>query len=178
MLIDIIALGLLVLAAFKGLRKGLIVAVFSFLAFIVGLAAALKLSAVAAGYIGEAISISQRWLPVLAFFVVFLVVVLLIRLGARLLEGVVQVAMLGWLNRIGGMIFYMLMYFFIYSVLLFYAVQLGVLKKETTGTSVVYPYLEPFAPAIIRGLGVIFPFFKNLFGQLLDFFGGVSETKR
>ncbi len=44
MLIDIIVVILLVMAIFKGLRKGLIVAVFSFLAFLIGLAAALKLS--------------------------------------------------------------------------------------------------------------------------------------
>ena len=65
MLIDIIVLVLLLLAAFKGLRNGLILALFSFLAFVVGLAAAIKLSAVAAGYIGSAVNVSQRWLPVL-----------------------------------------------------------------------------------------------------------------
>ncbi|MES2882370.1 MAG: CvpA family protein, partial [Bacteroidota bacterium] len=75
MLLDIIAIGLLIFAIYKGLRKGLIVALFSFIAFIVGLAAALKLSAVAAGYIGQAVSISDRWLPVIAFFLVFFIVV-------------------------------------------------------------------------------------------------------
>ena len=83
MLLDVIAIALLVLAVYKGLSKGLIVALFSFIAFIIGLAAALKLSAIAAGYIGDTISISEKWLPVIAFIVVFLVVVLLVRLGAR-----------------------------------------------------------------------------------------------
>ena len=57
MLIDIIAFILLLVAAFKGLRKGLIVAVFSFLAFIIGLAAALKLSTAMADYIGENVDV-------------------------------------------------------------------------------------------------------------------------
>src|SRR6476469_6874742 len=119
MLIDIIAFILLLVAAFKGLRKGFIVAIFSFLAFFIGLAAALKLSAVTATYIGTTVSVSQRWLPFLAFLLVFLIVVLLVRLGARLLQGIVQTIMLGWLNRLGGFFFYALLYFFIYSVLLF-----------------------------------------------------------
>ena len=71
MLIDIVAFILLLLAIYKGWTKGFIVAVFSFIAFIVGLAAALKLSAVVAAYIGESVSVSQRWLPVIAFLLVF-----------------------------------------------------------------------------------------------------------
>ena len=86
MMIDIIALVILLLAIFTGFRKGLIIAVFSFLAFFVGLAAALKLSTVAAAYLGRNVNISERWLPVLAFFAVFVIVVLLVRLGARLLN--------------------------------------------------------------------------------------------
>jgi membrane protein required for colicin V production len=100
MLIDVVFLILVVLAAIKGMRNGLIVALFSLIGFIVGMAAAVKLSSVAAGYIGQAVNISDRWLPLVAFIVVFVLVVFLVRLGARALEGVVQVAMLGWLNRL------------------------------------------------------------------------------
>ena len=131
MLIDIIAFVLLLLAVFKGLRKGFIVALFSFLAFFIGLAAALKLSAAMAVYIGGNVSVSQRWLPFLAFLVVFLIVVLLVRLGAKLLQGLVQTMMLGWLNRLGGVLLYALIYFFIYSILLFYATRLNLKNMFT-----------------------------------------------
>jgi membrane protein required for colicin V production len=175
MLIDIIALVLLLLSIYKGFRKGLIIAVFSFVAFIVGLAAALKLSAVVAAYIGDNTNISQRWLPVLAFFVVFLIVVLLIRLGAKMLEGAVQLAMLGWLNRLGGIFFYILIYFFIFSILLFYANQLHLIKPETTEASLVYPYIQPMAPKIMNIMGAVIPVFKDMFTQLLQFFQNVSD---
>jgi membrane protein required for colicin V production len=175
MLIDIIAFVLLLLALFKGLRKGLIVALFSFLAFIVGLAAALKLSAMAAQYIGNSFSISQRWLPVVAFIVVFLLVVLLIRLGAKLLEGAVSLMMMGWLNRLGGVFFYILIYFLIFSILLFYASQLHLIRPETSETSVTYAYIQPIAPKIMSMIGVVMPFFKNMFEQLLQFFQQVSD---
>jgi membrane protein required for colicin V production len=175
MLIDVIALVLLVFSIYKGFTKGLIIAVFSFLAFIVGLAAALKLSAIAAEYIGNSVSISQRWLPVIAFFVVFLIVVVLIRLGAKMLEGVVQVAMLGWLNKLGGIIFYILLCFFIFSVLLFYAQQLRLIKPESLQSSIVYPYIAPIAPKIMAVMGSVIPFFKDMFEQLLQFFQNVSD---
>ncbi len=174
--IDIIVVVLLIMAAFKGLRKGLILGIFSFLAFIIGLAAALKLSVVAASYIGQSISISQRWLPVIAFALVFIVVSLLIRLGARILEKMVQVVMLGWLNRLGGVILFALIYLFIFSIVLFYAVQLHIVRPETTQASATYPYLEPLAPKIMNGLGTIIPWFKNMFAELLDFFSGVADN--
>jgi membrane protein required for colicin V production len=175
MLIDTVALVLLVISIFKGFTKGFIVALFSFLAFIIGLAAALKLSALAASYIGHTVNISQRWLPVLAFLVVFLLVALSIRLAAKMLEGVVKMAMLGWLNRLGGIIFYILIYFFIFSILLFYAQQLKLIKPETMEASLSYAWIQPIAPKIMSMMGAVIPFFKDMFDQLLHFFQNVSD---
>ena len=175
MFLDIIALVLLVMALWKGVRNGLILGIFSFLAFIIGLAAALKLSAVAAEYIGQNVSISERWLPFIAFAVVFLIVVLLVRLGAKALEGVVNLATLGWMNKLGGFVFYALIYLFILSVLLFYTDQLNLINPETKEASVSFPLLQPLAPKIIEGLGVILPFFKDMFAELSGFFDGVSK---
>lgn len=170
MLLDIISLVLICLALYKGIQKGLVVALFSFLAFVIGLAAALKLSAVAAAYIGDAVNVSQRWLSVIAFLAVFIVVVLLIRLGARLIEGALQIVMLGWLNKLGGILFYALVYFFIFSILLFYATQLNLIKPVTTEASFSYPFIQPIGPAIVNALGDAIPLFKDLFSDLLQFF--------
>lgn len=173
MFIDIICLLLLIWAVFKGLRNGLVVAVFSFLAFVIGLAAALKLSTIAAAYIGSNTNISQRWLPFIAFAAVFLIVVLLVRLGAKAIEGLLTIAMLGWANRLGGVILYALIYLFIFSVILFYAAQLHLLKPETLQASVTYPYLQPLGPKIINALSYVIPWFKNMFDELGRFFEGV-----
>ena len=177
MLVDLIVFGLLLLALFKGMRKGFIVAVFSFIASIVGLAAALKLSAVAAAYIGRSVSISERWLPVVAFMAVFLLVVLLIRLGAKALEGVVQVAMLGWLNRLGGFVFFALLYIFVFSIILFYAGELSIIKPETINSSLTYSYIQPLGPKVVAGLAAVVPVFKNMFTELELFFDSVSKSK-
>jgi membrane protein required for colicin V production len=146
-----------------------VVAVFSLLAFIIGLAAALKLSVVVAEYLGTNTNIAKRWLPILAFAVVFFVVVLLVRLGAKAIEGGLRMAMLGWLNKLGGVVFYFLLYFFIFSIVLFYATQLHIIKPEATHSST-YPIIYPIAPVIMDALGSILPFFKNMFAELENFF--------
>jgi membrane protein required for colicin V production len=175
MIIDIVAIALLLLAIFKGFRNGLVVAIFSFLAFVIGLAAALKLSAVVAEYLGNSTNISQRWLPVLAFTIVFFVVVLLVKLGAKAIEATLKIVMLGWLNKIGGIVFYALLYLFIFSVVLFYAQQLNIIKSKTTDASVTYQYIEPLAPKIMNALGAVLPFFKNMFAELEGFFDHLSK---
>ena len=175
MFIDIVCLLLVLWAIFKGLRNGLIVGLFSFFAFIIGLAAALKLSAVVAAYIGDNTNIGQRWLPFIAFAGVFIIVVFLVHLGAKAIEGVLQSAMLGWLNKIGGIFLYVLLYLFIFSVILFYAVQLHLIKENTLDASVLYPHLQPIAPKIINALGYLLPFFKDMFAGLEDFFDGIAQ---
>src|ERR1700749_4371904 len=99
MWIDVLFLLFMLLAVFKGLRKGFLLAVFSAVAFIAGLTAAVKLSAAVAGYLKGSVHVSARWLPVLAFIGVFLVVLLLVRGGAKLIEAAVDLAMMGWLNK-------------------------------------------------------------------------------
>lgn len=175
MFLDIIVLVLLVLALWKGIRNGFILGIFSFLAFIIGLAAALKLSAVAADYIGQNVSVSERWLPILAFAAVFLVVVLLVRLGAKALESVVELATLGWLNRLGGVVLFALIYLVIFSILLFYADRIGLIHAETREASVSFPFLQPLGPRLIEGLGVVVPLFRDMFAELSAFFDGVGQ---
>ena len=175
MIIDILFIVLVVLAAIKGFRRGLIVGVFSFVAIIVGLAAAIKLSIVVAGYIGSEVNVSDRWLPVISFLAVFIGVVLLIRLGAKAIEKGVEVITLGWLNRLGGILLYIAIYLLVFSIFLFYATQLNILKPETIEKSVTYAYLQPWGPKIIDIMGRLIPFFKDMFQQLEQFFDGVSR---
>ena len=175
MIIDIILVILLVIAVVKGFRKGLIVALFSVIAFIIGLAAAMKLSVVIAGYIGKAVKISDQWLPVISFAVVFLIVVLLVRWGAALLQKGVEIAMLGWVNRLGGILLYLVLYILIFSIVIFYADQLQFIKKETIRQSVTYPYIQPWGPKVMDAVGKLIPVFKGMFTDLENFFDGVSH---
>jgi membrane protein required for colicin V production len=175
MILDIIIAITLIFAIIKGYRTGLIVALFSVIAFIIGLAAALKLSVVVADYIGKAVKISDKWLPIISFAVVFLIVVLLVRLGARFIQKSVEFAMLGWLNKIGGILLYAGLYILIFSILIFYADQLGFIKPETKNESVTYSYIQPWGPKLMDGIGKIIPVFKDMFQDLEDFFDGVSK---
>ena len=125
--------------------------------------------------IGDSVNISAEWLPFISFLVVFIGVVLLIRLGAKAIESAVEVVMLGWLNRIGGILLYVAMYTLVYSVLLFYAAKMDLLRPETIEKSIVYSWIEPLGPKVIGLIGQVLPWFKDLFGDLTAFFDKVSQ---
>src|SRR5687768_8280805 len=148
MLIDIIVIALMVMAVVKGLSRGFIVALFSMIAFVVGLIAALKLSTVVAEYLDDSINVSARWLPFLAFGLVFIGVVLLVRLLAAVVESTIEMAMLGWVNRIAGIILYAVLYIMIFSVLLFFATQMKFFDEDTLENSATYPYIKPVGPFV------------------------------
>lgn len=175
MLLDLIFAVIIILSVLKGYQRGLIVGLFSLVAVIIGLAAAMKLSAVVAGYIGKAVKVSDEWLPVISFAVVFLVVVLLVRLGANAIERTVEVVTLGWLNKLGGILLYAAIYTVVFSVLLFYAEQVKVLQPETIEKSVTYSFVQPWGPKVINGFGSVIPVFKDMFGELESFFGAVAN---
>lgn len=175
MIIDIIAFVLLIMAIVKGLRRGLIVALFSMIAFIVGIAAAMKLSVVVANYLDDSVNISARWWPVISFILVFVVVVLLIRLVANLIEKAVELTLLGWVNKLGGVILYTLMYMLVFSVLLFFAEQLHLINKTATESSVTYAIIRPWGPWTINAFGSLIPLFKDMFTQLEQFFDRLAH---
>ncbi len=175
MIIDIAFIILMIMAIFKGLNKGFIIGIFSFVAFIVGLAAALKFSAVVAAYLQGKGMEATKWLPVLSFFLVFILVILLVGLGARLIKKTVQFAMLGWLDSLLGVFLYMIIYIIILSVLLFFAEKMFLLKPHVIIDSYTYKYIAPWGPKVINNLGKIIPFFKDMFIQLQEFFDSLAK---
>ncbi|PWT75036.1 MAG: colicin V production protein [Bacteroidetes bacterium] len=175
MAIDIILLILLVVAIIRGMRRGMIVAIFSVLACIIGLAAAIKLSAVVALLLKEDAHIHSKWLPLLAFMIVFVVAVILVRWFANILETAVDVAFLEWLNKLGGAVLYVALFLAVYSVVLFYGKQTHIISQRTIDSSTSYRYIAPWGPAMINGLGSVIPIFRDMFASLESFFSSLAH---
>jgi membrane protein required for colicin V production len=173
-LIDIVFLIFVLGAVIKGLRRGLIVAVFSFLALVIGLAAAIKLSAVVANHLKDSVHLSAKWLPIVSFVLVFLAIVLLVRWLEGLVGSVIKFAFLGWVDKLGGVILYALVYLAIFSIILFYCTKAQVLSGSMIAASRTYSLIEPFGPLVINKLAILIPFFKDMFGQLEKFFGSFA----
>jgi membrane protein required for colicin V production len=176
LIIDILFLIFLLGAIIKGLRRGLIVAVFSLLALIIGLAAAIKLSAVVAMHLKDGgVHVSSKWLPILSFVIVFLIVVFLVRWFEKLLGSIIKFTLLTWVDKLGGVVLYAVVYLAILSVILFYLTKAHVLSDSVIASSKTYNFIEPYGPYIINKIGDLIPVFKDMFSQLEDFFGNIAH---
>lgn len=148
MLIDILFLAMMVIAVFKGMRNGLIVALFSIIGWVVGLYAAFMFSGLAENYLKGVLNLSPRVLSIVAFILVFSLVSLLVNLGARIVEKLIGLTPIGWLNRLGGIFFYVLLYALIFSVMIYFAEKVRLVSEETVSSSRMYPWVKPLAEII------------------------------
>ena len=170
MIIDLFTLLILVWAIMKGYGKGFVVAIASFFALYIGLAIALKFSVKVSHWL-ESNGHSGGWIPFLSFMLVILGVIILVRLGANLMQKVLELFLLGWLNKIGGMIIYILIFMSIYSTILFFAVKMNILTTDIINDSKTYSIIKPLGPGLLELMGSIIPFFKGLFVELEHYFG-------
>src|SRR4051812_18840050 len=123
MLLDVIGVIILVLFFYRGYSKGFIVAAFSVIAILLGLMCALKLSQSFAAWLLEKGYVSSGWVQVISYLVLFIGVVLLVRLIAKLLEHAAEGLMLGFLNGLIGGILYAFLGAVLWSSLLWIAVH-------------------------------------------------------
>jgi membrane protein required for colicin V production len=145
MVIDILFLAMMCFAVFKGMQNGLIVAIFSIVGWILGIYAAFRFSDIAAARLQDSIDVSPRVLSIISFILVFSLVIIIVNLGARLIERTIQLTPVGWLNRLGGIFFYVLLYALIFSVIVYFAGKVNLLSRETISSSRVWRWIEPLA---------------------------------
>ena len=136
MLIDIIYAIVLILAFIHGYRKGLIHSIVSLIAIIIGIMAAVYLSEIASTYINRWFNISSKYLPIISFVLVFIVIYLLFRMIERALEGFFKLLKLNFINQLAGALIWCVVWTMLYSTILFYFNNMNLfsdeLKKKST----------------------------------------------
>lgn len=147
---DIIVGILLIFALVKGFKNGLIIEFASLAALVLGVFGAIKFSA-----------LTQEWLirywqndyiNIVAFFITFILIVIVVHLLAKLLDSLVKAVALGVINRVLGAAFALLKYGFILSVLLAVFASFDktwdLIPQKTKESSFLYQPLSNFAPKI------------------------------
>ncbi len=175
MALDITGLILIALFFIRGYTRGLIVAAFSVLAILLGILCALKLSQSFATWLLEHGYTTSGWAPLLSYLVLFIGVVLLVRLIAKLLQKAVEGLMLGIVNKLAGGLLYGFLGAVLYSSLLWIGARTGMITPEQIATSKCYSWLSSLAPWFFGCAGHVLPFAKDVFEKLQHFFDAVGK---
>lgn len=135
-----------------GLFRGLIKEVISLGVIIIGIYAARLLAPVATTLMINWFDLSPKVAQVLGFIVVFSIVAILLTIAGRLLQKVIQLLSLGFLNRIVGGIFGGLKIALIFSILLNILQgidhKISIIDAELREKSILYAPVKGLAPRL------------------------------
>ena len=156
--LDIILIVPLLFAVYRGFKKGLIYMAASLLALILGIFGAIKFRPVVGKMLDSWFNISPDHLNVIAFAVAFLLIVFIVHTAAFFADKLIKAVALGFLNRLLGIMFGLIVTTFILSMLLWPINTVNeereFVKKERIEGSLLWRPISGFAPTI-------FPYLKR-----------------
>jgi len=158
-IIDIIIVCCCVPAVIHGLSKGFVSQAFSLVALILGVWLSFKFSNAVGEWLVTYIDLPSTVIHVIAFALIMLVVMLITHLAGKAVEGVLKVVMLGWLNKLLGIVFALLKAVLIIGlvIILFEAINntFPIVPSKTMEESIFYGPVKDLA-------NLIFPYLKEL----------------
>lgn len=150
--LDIIIIIPLLLFAWQGYKKGFIIEVATLAALILGLFFAFYFSDYAANLLNEYFTIDEKYIAALSFIVTFIVVVIAIIAIGKILQKLIDIILLGFLNRAAGAVFGIIKGALILSILLliinYFDTNQNLIKEEYKDNSIFYEHVASFAPKL------------------------------
>ena len=117
--IDIIILICLLPAIYFGIRNGLVKQLISLCVIFFGIKLSLQFSPTVAEWLTEHFTLKEYIAKTASFIVIFIAVSLIFSLIGRLVEKIIQITLLGWLNRLAGIILSLVISVLLISVLIY-----------------------------------------------------------
>ena len=156
---DIIILICFLPAIISGIMKGFIEQAIALVSLILGAWLAFKFSTVVSGWLQPYFEVSETVLNVISFAVIMVAVVLILFVLSKILTGVTKLVMLGWLDRLLGLVFALLKAGLLIGIAIILFDTLNVkfefVEEKVLDESVLYAPIRDIAY-------VIFPYLKEL----------------
>lgn len=176
MMIDIFFLIVAGYGFFLGFTKGIIQTVFTILSYLFGLLAAFKLSPAMTKFLETATGSNHPLLFIAGFLMAFFGTMLLIRFISRALSEGLESANINIINQAAGGALLASILTLIYSLLLWFAVESHIVKDETLGDSVTYPYLKDYPKVAWNVIGKLKPSFMEFWDKSVDFMDRIEKV--
>lgn len=151
--IDIVLGILLVLSAISGFRKGLVVELVSLAALVLGIWGAIEFSYITSEFLVENFDWKWDHLNIASFIITFIVIVILVHIVGSTVNKIVETAMLGFVNKLAGLVFGILRGALFLSIVLVVFDKIDedveILSKETKANSRMYEPIRNIAPSLL-----------------------------
>ncbi|MEA4867733.1 hypothetical protein SDC9_92645 [bioreactor metagenome] len=160
--VDILILLCFIPAVIGGIMSGLVRQLASILALVLGIWAGWHFSSLLSDGIKIWFKTENELLDIISFGIIFIAVIFAVNIIGKALSGVIKMVLLGWLDKLLGVIFAILKYSFIFSIIIYLLNSLDnlypFLPHEMLAESTIYPIIKDLAP-------FLFPYLQkvNLF---------------
>lgn len=156
-ILDIVFIIPIVWLAYVGFKKGLVVELSSLVALLLGVFVSLYFSDVTAEFLKETFGLKTKYLSLISFIATFVLVVVAVNLIGKLVEKLVDIVALGFLNKSTGGVFGILKAAVLLSFVLFFIEKADkkkvIISEDLSENSLFYPYIQPIATTLINIYG-------------------------
>lgn len=160
--IDIVIVCCFLPVLYFGIKNGLVKQLVAFAVIYFGITLSLRFATPVAEWITERLQISEFWAKTVSFIFIFFVVALVLSLLGKIVEKIIKISMLGWLNKLLGIAMTFCIFALLISVVVYFVDSannlLDFIPKEKLEESRFYPLLLDLSKEV-------FPHFKELFQQ-------------
>jgi len=168
---DIIILVILVLGAYSGFKKGLILELIAIVAFILAILGGFKLLHFGMEYVSKMYDGFGNLLPFVAFLVLFVLILVAVNMIGKFLKKLIDWTPLGILDNFAGALIGAAKFALAISILLWVMSSLNInMPDYVTKNSRVLPYVSDFASQVGDFISSIFPSFDSFIKTLEELF--------
>ena len=158
-ILDIIILICLVPSIIQGLRKGFISQAISIVSIVAGVWASANFANLVSDWLAQYLEAPEQVLRIVSFAVIMIVVFIILGLIGELLNGIIQLVMLGWVNKLLGAAFAFAKAILILGVLIliFNSINanFNLVDAKALEESVLYPIIKNISDTV-------FPYLKSI----------------
>ncbi|MEM6843170.1 MAG: CvpA family protein [Bacteroidota bacterium] len=160
---------ILFLGAYRGYRKGILLEAIAIVGFVVAIIAALHLLPQSTAWLTDQFGSENSLLPILAFLLTFVAIVVAITMLGRLLKSIIRLTPLGFADEILGAALGAIKWAFVLSLLLA-ALDWAEIEIDSMQDSQLYGLLRPFSSLVINQIILWFPAMEEMVETIDNFF--------
>ena len=161
-IVDIVIVCCFLPVLYFGIKNGLVKQLVAFAVVFFGITLSLRFAAPVSEWMVRHVKMPEFWAKTVSFILIFFVVALVLSLLGRLVEKIIKISLLGWLNKLLGVVTTFCLFAIAISVIVHFVDSanklLEFIPKEKLEESRLYPLLLDFSKEI-------FPRFKELFSN-------------
>ncbi|MEP3388082.1 MAG: CvpA family protein [Reichenbachiella sp.] len=164
--IDIVILVFLLIGAYTGFRRGMLMEVISLVAFFAAILAGIKLLDWGISVLSEYIEGYDSLLPIIAFTIIFIGIIVLLNVIGKTVKKIIDMTLLGSLDDIIGSLMGIVKWALFISIFFWIFESFGgTISKSTSEGSMLFGPIASFAPAMFNLFSGLFPYFMEFFEQ-------------